>query len=105
MSSPSSSAEMSINSRGRRLCAPRLPPHGGVEVRDLVDGQRVDAAREVLPAVVADDEHDVALVELAGDPDSDARDRAAGDAGEDPCLLYTSDAADEEDSVDLGGRR
>ena len=22
-----------------------------------------------------------------------------------PCLLYTSDAADEEDSVDLGGRR
>src|SRR5665648_1283619 len=23
----------------------------------------------------------------------------------DPCLLYTSDAADEEDSVDLGGRR
>ncbi|CZS11808.1 hypothetical protein CDFC105_93952 [Clostridioides difficile] len=24
---------------------------------------------------------------------------------EKPCLLYTSDAADEEDSVDLGGRR
>ena len=24
---------------------------------------------------------------------------------EDICLLYTSDAADEEDSVDLGGRR
>src|SRR5664279_6544853 len=24
---------------------------------------------------------------------------------ENPCLLYTSDAADEEDSVDLGGRR
>ena len=23
----------------------------------------------------------------------------------DSCLLYTSDAADEEDSVDLGGRR
>ena len=23
----------------------------------------------------------------------------------DDCLLYTSDAADEEDSVDLGGRR
>ena len=32
-----------------------------------------------------------------------------GDAGEaakiESCLLYTSDAADEEDSVDLGGRR
>ena len=28
-----------------------------------------------------------------------------GDAMIDSCLLYTSDAADEEDSVDLGGRR
>src|SRR5665648_665276 len=27
------------------------------------------------------------------------------DGGDFPCLLYTSDAADEEDSVDLGGRR
>src|SRR5664279_1229564 len=27
------------------------------------------------------------------------------DADAEPCLLYTSDAADEEDSVDLGGRR
>src|SRR5664279_4683611 len=32
--------------------------------------------------------------------------RANGDGGSyDNCLLYTSDAADEEDSVDLGGRR
>ena len=29
----------------------------------------------------------------------------AGDAGDNPCLLYTSDAADERSSVDLGGRR
>ena len=29
--------------------------------------------------------------------------RALGDG--DPCLLYTSDAADERSSVDLGGRR
>ena len=28
-----------------------------------------------------------------------------GDAWQTICLLYTSDAADEEDSVDLGGRR
>src|SRR5674536_407898 len=28
-----------------------------------------------------------------------------GDLGASGCLLYTSDAADEEDSVDLGGRR
>ena len=26
-------------------------------------------------------------------------------SGADPCLLYTSDAADERSSVDLGGRR
>ena len=33
---------------------------------------------------------------------------AIGDIGQDPvntCLLYTSDAADERSSVDLGGRR
>ena len=28
-----------------------------------------------------------------------------GDISHNYCLLYTSDAADEEDSVDLGGRR
>src|SRR5665648_61633 len=28
-----------------------------------------------------------------------------GDINDNPCLLYASDAADEEDSVDLGGRR
>src|SRR4051794_15895327 len=39
-----------------------LPPNGGVQIRDLVDGQRVDARGEVFPAVVADHEHDVALV-------------------------------------------
>ena len=32
------------------------------------------------------------------------RDRRAGRAGK-ACLLYTSDAADERSSVDLGGRR
>src|SRR5664279_6556183 len=29
----------------------------------------------------------------------------SGDSTDETCLLYTSDAADEEDSVDLGGRR
>src|SRR5664279_312617 len=33
------------------------------------------------------------------------RARLAAIAARYPCLLYTSDAADEEDSVDLGGRR
>ena len=36
-------------------------------------------------------------------PGGDAAGRAVGDLGD--CLLYTSDAADERSSVDLGGRR
>src|SRR3954454_835236 len=67
-----------------------LPPDGRLEVLDLVDRERVDAAREVLPAVVGDDEHDVALVELACDAHRDARDRAAGDPGEDALLVEQS---------------
>src|SRR5471032_1991176 len=63
--------------------AESLPPQRALEVLDLVEGPRVEAAREVLPAVVGDDEDDVALVELAGDPHGDARNRARGDARED----------------------
>src|SRR3954452_22600321 len=63
------------------------PPHGGVEILDLVDRTSVDARGQVLPAVVADDEHDVALVELAGDPHGDRRDRAGRDAGEQDLLV------------------
>src|ERR1035438_9082053 len=64
-----------------------LPPDGRLEVLDLVDRQSVDATREVLPAVVGDDEHDVPLLQLTGDPHGDARDRAAGDAREDALLI------------------
>src|ERR1700692_2394182 len=64
-----------------------LPPDGRVEILDLVDRQRVDAARQVLPAVIGDEEHDVALVQLARDPHGDARDRATGDAREDALLV------------------
>src|SRR5665648_376326 len=45
------------------------------------------------------------------DPPTDHRDGRSHSGHEGPtghpeaCLLYTSDAADEEDSVDLGGRR
>ena len=35
----------------------------------------------------------------------EARETQAPDAPGTPCLLYTSDAADERSSVDLGGRR
>src|SRR5439155_12461975 len=77
ISSSSSAREMSNGS----------PPYSRVNVFDLVDGQRVDAAREVLPAVVGHDEHDVALVQLAGDAHGDARDGAARDASEDALLI------------------
>src|ERR1700753_787490 len=74
--------------RTPRCAAPgalsRLPPDGGVEVLDLLEGLGVDAGGEVLPAVVGDQEDDVAGVELTGDAGGDAGDRAAG---EDALLL------------------
>src|SRR5438093_717397 len=63
------------------------PPHRGVEVLHLVHRQRVDAAGEVLPAVVGHDEDDVALVELTGDPHRHRRDGPGRDAGEDALLV------------------
>ena len=60
----------------------RLLPHEGVHPPET---GRLDG-----PLVVAEEGEDAALVGL---------DR------EEACLLYTSDAADERSSVDLGGRR
>src|SRR4051812_17852088 len=65
----------------------RLPPQRRLERLDLLDRLGVQAAREILPAVVGDDEDDVALVELPGDAVCDARDRARRDAGEDALLV------------------
>ena len=50
-------------------------------------GLGVDARGEVLPAVVADDEDDVALVQLVGDAHRDRGDRARGDAREEALLV------------------
>src|SRR6476661_5405328 len=66
--------------------AESLPPNGGVQVLDLVDGQGVEAGGQVLPAVVADDEYDISLVQLAGDACRDRGDRARRDAGEEALL-------------------
>src|SRR5665648_548546 len=44
------------------------------------------------------------LLDQGADGRGDCRARAPG-APDELCLLYTSDAADDEDSVDLGGRR
>ena len=40
-----------------------------------------------------------------GEPDGQTDERVAQSAQSNCCLLYTSDAADERSSVDLGGRR
>src|SRR5947207_10220024 len=78
--------EISSSSSGREMSTPS-PPDGRVQVLDLLQRQRVDAAGEVLPAVVGDHEHDVALVQLSRDAHGDAGDRAAGDAREDALLV------------------
>src|SRR6266571_1566284 len=76
------------------------PPHRGVEVLHLVHRQRVDAAGEVLPAVVGHDEDDVALVELAGDPHRHRRDGPGRNAGED--ALVVEQLAGPDDRVAVG---
>src|SRR5688572_6187683 len=84
--SPYARARRSDAQPALRDAAP-LPPDRGLEVLHLVHRQRVDAARQVLPAVVADDEDDVALVHLAGDPDRHTGDRARRDAREQALLV------------------
>src|SRR4051794_11209279 len=71
----------------RRATGGGLPPHGGVQVLDLLHRTRVDPGGEVLPAVVADDEHDVALLELPRDPHGDRGDGARRPPGEDALLV------------------
>src|SRR3954463_2836696 len=73
--------------RGARPRRAGLPPDRGVEVLDLLHALRVDAARQVLPAVVAHDEDDVALVELARDAHGDRGDRPRRDAREQALLV------------------
>src|SRR5437899_11780457 len=90
ISSSSSAREMSTSS----------PPDGRVKVLDLVHRQRVDAAGEVLPAVVGHDEHDVALIQLARDAHGDARDGTARDAREE--ALFVQQPARPRDRVAVG---
>ena len=65
--------------------------HRAAQVKvDVVDGERVERGRRLewqLPGAVRQEG------------------RAKGIGVGDGCLLYTSDAADERSSVDLGGRR
>src|SRR3954451_23425256 len=69
------------------LRLPGSPPQRRLQRLDLLDRLGVDAARQVLPAVVGHDEHDVALVELARDAVRDARDGPRRDAGEHALLV------------------
>src|SRR5674536_298673 len=73
-----------------RLAQRRRLPGGAVVRRALADGQSIF----VRPRQWAFSRAGLAEALVA-----------LGRAGGRGCLLYTSDAADEEDSVDLGGRR
>src|SRR3954453_10634377 len=64
-----------------------LPPDGGVQVFDLVDRPSVDAGGQVLPPIVAHDEHNVPLVEFVRDAHRDGRNGTRRDAGEDALLV------------------
>src|SRR3954464_1592156 len=77
----------------------RLPPNCGIEVFDLLDRLGVDAGREVLPAVVGNQEDNVAAVALAGDAGGDARERPRGGAGEDALLVEQLARPDERVAV------
>ena len=50
--------------------------------------------------ILSDKKKDFDITQVKGKAYSEMK-----DAHYHPCLLYTSDAADEEDSADLGGRR
>src|SRR3954451_22877435 len=78
----------SPNRRTRPTRTSSLPEARLLErLLELLDRLRVDARAEVLPAVVGHHEDDVALVELARDPDRHAGDGAARDAHEEALLL------------------
>src|SRR4051794_32378264 len=64
-----------------------LPPQRGFQSLNLFYRLGVDTTGQVLPPVVGDDEHHIALVHLARDAVRDAGDRTAGDAGEDALLV------------------
>ena len=86
-------------------CAPSGASTGSREALELRDG---DAARYngkgVLKAIAAVNGEIRALLRGRDAIDQRGLDEAMI-ASDGPCLLYTSDAADERSSVDLGGRR
>src|SRR5690606_16798023 len=73
-STSSAITRTTTSSMGPTFGITNSPPECRFEVLDLFDRLRVDAAGEVFPAVVADDEDDVALVHLVRDAHRDARD-------------------------------
>src|SRR5664279_6103807 len=103
-----------------RCRRPRAPCHAGGDARDARGAARaVVAGGEGPPPRTCRRDHAPRGPAPPGGRRGARRDRGdprraarrAGDRAEAPllslstCLLYTSDAADEEDSVDLGGRR
>src|SRR5664280_3480958 len=76
----------------------------------LTTGQLADVVRTAIPAATRRTGGHPArrvfqAIRIAVNEELDQLETALDDALALLCLLYTSDAADEEDSVDLGGRR
>src|SRR5664280_3475887 len=91
---PGGSARRQVGGRARpHLVRARAPKQGG----QLAGGEEVGVLPGVRPAP--------AFGSPPCGPEAVAAQLSQDDAPAGPCLLYTSDAADEEDSVDLGGRR
>eukprot|EP00658_Telonema_sp_P-2_P016204 TRINITY_DN16272_c0_g2_i1.p2 TRINITY_DN16272_c0_g2~~TRINITY_DN16272_c0_g2_i1.p2 ORF type:complete len:103 (+),score=27.81 TRINITY_DN16272_c0_g2_i1:752-1060(+) len=69
------------------------------EVKGSIDTARADESRVQLVGVIGSHQHDTSggINNTVKDIEKACKVKV--------CLLYTSDAADEEDSVDLGGRR
>eukprot|EP00658_Telonema_sp_P-2_P045831 TRINITY_DN33847_c0_g1_i1.p1 TRINITY_DN33847_c0_g1~~TRINITY_DN33847_c0_g1_i1.p1 ORF type:complete len:149 (+),score=38.28 TRINITY_DN33847_c0_g1_i1:60-449(+) len=76
----------------------------------LDDDDDLDMSPSAKPPILLDDDSDDELLPSAAKTGPSADRPRSPQASSvvnlsDSCLLYTSDAADEEDSVDLGGRR
>src|SRR5664279_6442755 len=76
--------------------------HDGCEGKYL--GQAGANRADIVAAVTGDDEDNLVICQMAKHHFDVPRTIARVNNPKN-CLLYTSDAADEEDSVDLGGRR
>src|SRR5664280_1848709 len=90
---PVTTTDLPVRVWARLGDAPSAPPPGSTSVTPAL------RSRSTTERFTSEANHRITLVAMTGPTPSTAARRSS------LCLLYTSDAADEEDSVDLGGRR